>query len=222
MGGFSPVGHRISRPPSVKLEKTCANPSISSIKVEADSNAPVEETVVALYDYTANRSDELTIQRYDIIQVLYKDNASWWFGCLANGKQGYFPANYVANERLPEEVKQHQQVISPMSISEDGEAEVKSPTPTQMSAVISKSGELKLISEHDTDTESPVKPTLQKKKKKKKVASQISSVTASESSSTLIESESKIDARTTSKKKKKKAVTDHSSSGGTNYAFELD
>uniref|UniRef100_A0A8C0BZ76 Jouberin n=1 Tax=Buteo japonicus TaxID=224669 RepID=A0A8C0BZ76_9AVES len=54
--------------------------------------------VVALYDYTAHRSDELTIHRSDIIQVLYKDNDNWWFGSLANGQQGYFPANYVAGE----------------------------------------------------------------------------------------------------------------------------
>uniref|UniRef100_A0A8D2KWG0 Abelson helper integration site 1 n=1 Tax=Varanus komodoensis TaxID=61221 RepID=A0A8D2KWG0_VARKO len=50
--------------------------------------------VVALYDYTAHRSDELTIHCSDIIQVLYKDNDNWWFGSLANGQQGYFPANY--------------------------------------------------------------------------------------------------------------------------------
>ncbi|XP_078398492.1 jouberin isoform X2 [Cetorhinus maximus] len=219
-GGFSPVGHRFSRPPSVKIEKTCANPLISSIKVEADSNAPVEETVVALYDYTANRSDELTIQRYDIIQVLYKDNASWWFGRLANGKQGYFPANYVANERRPEEIKPHQQVINPVFVHEDEGAEVKSPTPTQMSAVISKSGELKSISEHDTDTESPVK--LASQKKKKKAASQSSGITTPESNLIVTESKPKIDARITSQKKKKKAVKDYCSSGGTNDAFELD
>uniref|UniRef100_A0A8B9PNY6 Jouberin n=1 Tax=Apteryx owenii TaxID=8824 RepID=A0A8B9PNY6_APTOW len=59
--------------------------------------------VVALYDYTAHRSDELTIHRSDIIQVLYKDNDNWWFGSLANGQQGYFPANYVAGEKEYEE-----------------------------------------------------------------------------------------------------------------------
>ncbi|KFQ02855.1 Jouberin, partial [Haliaeetus albicilla] len=58
---------------------------------------------VALYDYTAHRSDELTIHRSDIIQVLYKDNDNWWFGSLANGQQGYFPANYVAGEKEYEE-----------------------------------------------------------------------------------------------------------------------
>ncbi|XP_067882282.1 jouberin isoform X3 [Heterodontus francisci] len=218
-GGFSPVGHRFSRPPSIKLETACAYPLISSIKVEADSNAPVEETVVALYDYTAHRSDELTIQRYDIIQVLYKDNASWWFGRLANGKQGYFPANYVANERIPEEIQQHQHGNNPVFAYEDGEAEVKSPTPTQMSAVISNSGELKLISEHDTDTESSVKPTSQKKKK---AAALSSNVRTAESNSSVTEGEPKVDERTTRKKKKKKAVKDHWTRGGTNDAFELD
>ncbi|OXB68424.1 hypothetical protein ASZ78_010045, partial [Callipepla squamata] len=64
---------------------------------------PEQETVVALYDYTAHRSDELTIHRSDIIQVLYKDNDNWWFGSLANGQQGYFPANYVAGEKEYEE-----------------------------------------------------------------------------------------------------------------------
>ncbi|XP_067840929.1 jouberin isoform X2 [Heptranchias perlo] len=219
-GGFSPVGRRFSRPPSVKLEMTCAYPSISSIKVEADSNAPVEETVVALYDYTAHRSDELTIQRYDIIQVLYKDNENWWFGRLANGKQGYFPANYVANERIHEEAQPHQKDNNPALAYEDGEVEEKSPTPTKMSAVISKSGELKLISEHDTDTESPVKPALQKKKKK--AAAKPTDVTTSESNLMVTGGEPKIDARTTRKKKKKKAVKDHSTNGETNGAFELN
>lgn len=54
--------------------------------------------VVSLYDYRANRSDELTTRRGDVIQVLYKDNDNWWFGCLANGQQGYFLASYVADQ----------------------------------------------------------------------------------------------------------------------------
>uniref|UniRef100_A0A3Q3WQC7 SH3 domain-containing protein n=1 Tax=Mola mola TaxID=94237 RepID=A0A3Q3WQC7_MOLML len=57
----------------------------------------VQLIVVALYDYKANRSDELTICRGDAIQVLYKDNDNWWFGRLANGQQGYFLASYVAD-----------------------------------------------------------------------------------------------------------------------------
>ncbi|XP_062896500.1 jouberin isoform X1 [Mobula hypostoma] len=218
MGGFSPVGHRFIRPPSVKLEMTNANPSISSIKVEADSNAPVEETVVALYDYTAHRSDELTIQRYDIIQVLYKDNVNWWFGRLANGSQGYFPANYVANERIHEEIQPQQQDNNPPLVTEDEEAEVKSPTPTKMSAVISRSGELKLISEHDTDTESPVKPASQRKKKKK-LAKRLD-VTTLESNVMVAEDDHKIDAKTA--RKKKRSLRNKSTSGESNDAFKLD
>ncbi|KAG7249666.1 hypothetical protein CRUP_027749, partial [Coryphaenoides rupestris] len=55
--------------------------------------------VVSLYDYSADRSDELTVRRGDVIQVLYKDNHNWWFGRLAGGQQGYFPAAYVADEK---------------------------------------------------------------------------------------------------------------------------
>ena len=52
--------------------------------------------VVALYDYQANRSDELTMMRGDVIKVLYKDGPSWWFGeRRSDEKQGYFPVNYV-------------------------------------------------------------------------------------------------------------------------------
>uniref|UniRef100_A0A3Q4GUR5 Abelson helper integration site 1 n=1 Tax=Neolamprologus brichardi TaxID=32507 RepID=A0A3Q4GUR5_NEOBR len=58
----------------------------------------VNHTVVSLYDYKANRSDELTIRRGDVIQVLYKDNENWWFGRLENGQQGYFLASYVADQ----------------------------------------------------------------------------------------------------------------------------
>lgn len=54
--------------------------------------------VVALYDYNANHSDELTVRRGDVIRVLYKDNESWWFGRLTNGLQGYFLATYVTDQ----------------------------------------------------------------------------------------------------------------------------
>ncbi|XP_064412135.1 jouberin isoform X2 [Latimeria chalumnae] len=166
-GGFSPVAH-FSRVPSIKLQTIGTDRSALALKVETDGFTPVQETVVALYDYTAHRSDELTIHRSDIIQVLYKDNDNWWFGRLVNGQQGYFPANYVAGEReYEEEQLTGAQNASPSLPSEQIEAEEKSPTPTKMSAVISKLGELKFISEHDTDTESPVTQVIQKKKKKK-------------------------------------------------------
>ena len=48
-----------------------------------------------MYPYEANRADELTIQRGDVITVLYIDNENWQMGELADGTQGYFPSNYV-------------------------------------------------------------------------------------------------------------------------------
>ncbi|XP_034531432.1 jouberin isoform X2 [Notolabrus celidotus] len=93
--GFSPVGQRLKG--SFRLQPL---PDLfpSGVNAETDS-APVQQIVVALYDYRANRSDELTIRRGDVIQVLYKDNDNWWFGRLVNGQQGYFLASYVADQR---------------------------------------------------------------------------------------------------------------------------
>lgn len=48
-----------------------------------------------LYDYLAQRSDELTLIRGDRVKVIYKDNDNWWMGELENGQQGFFPTNYV-------------------------------------------------------------------------------------------------------------------------------
>ncbi|XP_053566874.1 jouberin [Bombina bombina] len=154
-GGFSPVGHTLSRTPSVKLQMSNTDAKVSSLKIEADSVLPVQETVVALYDYTAHRSDELTIQRSDIIHVLYKDNDNWWFGCLANGQQGYFPANYVATETQLEE-SQSSAETSALVHKEYYDIEETPKRLPGMSVVPNKSKDLKFMSQHDTDADSPV------------------------------------------------------------------
>uniref|UniRef100_A0A673K0A5 Jouberin n=1 Tax=Sinocyclocheilus rhinocerous TaxID=307959 RepID=A0A673K0A5_9TELE len=64
-----------------------------------------DQKVVSLYEYRANRSDELSIRRGDVIHVLYKDNDSWWFGRLVSGQEGYFPASYVADDGLTKKKK---------------------------------------------------------------------------------------------------------------------
>ncbi|XP_045428583.1 jouberin isoform X7 [Pipistrellus kuhlii] len=75
-----------------------------------DHHTDTAPMVVALYDYTANRSDELTIHRGDIIRVFFKDNEDWWYGSVGKGQEGYFPANHVASEtlyrELPPEIKE--------------------------------------------------------------------------------------------------------------------
>lgn len=185
-----------------------------------------QETVVALYDYTAHRSDELTIHRSDIIQVLYKDNDNWWFGSLANGQQGYFPANYVAGEKEYEE--QPSGLVpdcAPLLPKGTEETEESSPKPHKMSPAVSKSGDLKCISERDTDRDSPATQSVKKKKKriqKNEIENQpyLMGLDSPVSSANGVENEPT--AHGVELKKKKRAVrgSNLSTSGKTNTAFE--
>jgi len=47
----------------------------------------------ALYNYSAQEGDELSLKKGDIITII-KEHPDWWEGEL-NGKVGVFPANYV-------------------------------------------------------------------------------------------------------------------------------
>ncbi|XP_043932269.1 jouberin-like [Protopterus annectens] len=170
------------------------------------SGSASHEKVVALYDYTAQRSDELTFHRSDIIQVLYKDNDNWWFGRLASGQQGYFPANYVAGER---DYEQEQSLPSGQnSLTSHVNEATECPTPTKMSAVISKLGDLKFVSEHDdTDTESPAtKPAVKKKKKKPGPSTSEWSIQATPSSLSVAADEPDNSMAVVKKKKKSMAI----------------
>ncbi|CAL8291800.1 unnamed protein product [Gadus morhua 'NCC'] len=160
--GFSPVGRRLKGAGSLQTRR----PVSSGPRLESDSAAG-HPTVVSLYDYTANRSDELTLQRGDVIQVLYKDNHNWWFGCLANGHQGYFPATYAADER---EFNEDMDALeTPLATGSDGPGGERA-TPTKVSAAISSSGELRFLSEQDTEPELTTTKRAQRKKKVKRHA----------------------------------------------------
>uniref|UniRef100_A0A3Q3X6U5 SH3 domain-containing protein n=1 Tax=Mola mola TaxID=94237 RepID=A0A3Q3X6U5_MOLML len=52
------------------------------------------EKVVAIYDYTADKEDELSFQEGAIIYVM-KKNEDGWFEGVMNGATGLFPGNYV-------------------------------------------------------------------------------------------------------------------------------
>ncbi|XP_073893182.1 jouberin isoform X13 [Macaca fascicularis] len=110
-------------------------------------------TVVALYDYTANRSDELTIHRGDIIRVFFRDNEDWWYGSIGEGQEGYFPANHVASEtlyqELPPEIKERSPPLSP----EEKTKIEKSPAPQKQSINKNKSQDFRLGSESMTHSE---------------------------------------------------------------------
>ncbi|XP_038155470.1 jouberin [Cyprinodon tularosa] len=157
---FSPISRRLKGASSLKLHATVPDQTSSGF-YDPDS-APVQQTVVSLYDYRANRSDELTIRRGDVIQVLYKDNDTWWFGSLLNGLQGYFLASYVVDQSEFSEDSAERELAS-MEKAERS-------TPTRVCAAVSSSGELRFLSEttfSDTDPELTDAKTRRKKKVKK-------------------------------------------------------
>lgn len=52
------------------------------------------EKVVAIYDYNADKEDELSFQEGAKIFVLKKNDDGWWEGVM-DGITGLFPGNYV-------------------------------------------------------------------------------------------------------------------------------
>ncbi|XP_060790422.1 jouberin isoform X1 [Neoarius graeffei] len=160
--GSTAFGHPIRRTPSLK-QRSLPDHEFS-LQVETDVEQ-VQQTVVTLYDYNANRSDELMLRRGDVIHVLHKDNDNWWFGCLASGHRGYFPAAYVADEKGFDEELSWAIEAQPGPSQQISEG-VNEVTATKLSAAVSASGELKIISEQDTDAEAP---SVKIKKKKKRV-----------------------------------------------------
>ncbi|PAA77392.1 hypothetical protein BOX15_Mlig028412g4, partial [Macrostomum lignano] len=53
------------------------------------------QRVLAIYEYTADKDDELTFRENDVIYVVKKNDDGWWEGYMAGGVSGLFPGNYV-------------------------------------------------------------------------------------------------------------------------------
>ncbi|XP_057305482.1 jouberin-like [Hydractinia symbiolongicarpus] len=107
-----------------------------------------KKKVVSLYEYKPNRADELALQPNDLITVLYEDNENWWMGQLQDGRQGYFPVNYV--------------------MEADESYSKKSSLPTKKknvthSAAVDKHGDFKIISGTESDTAVDVKRARKKR-----------------------------------------------------------
>ncbi|XP_061330997.1 jouberin isoform X1 [Pezoporus flaviventris] len=224
-GCFSPVGNPLSRTLLGRLQTN--DECLTALGMRGGRSCPLgQETVVALYDYTAHRSDELTIHRSDIIQVLYKDNDNWWFGSLANGQQGYFPANYVAGEKEYEE--QPSGLVpdsAPLLPEGPTEAEEDSATLHKMSPVISKSEDLKSNSELDRESNSPATQGAKKKKKRiqrneRENQHSLMGLDTSVSSVTANGVENEPTAHGVELKKKAVRGSNLSTNGKTNIAFE--
>lgn len=61
----------------------------------------MEDVVVVLHDYSAQRSDELDLIKGEEILVLVRENETWLMGeSIRTKQQGYFPASYVQEKSL--------------------------------------------------------------------------------------------------------------------------
>uniref|UniRef100_A0A674JC94 1-phosphatidylinositol 4,5-bisphosphate phosphodiesterase gamma n=1 Tax=Terrapene triunguis TaxID=2587831 RepID=A0A674JC94_9SAUR len=63
--------------------------------VEANPMPTFKCAVKALFDYKAQREDELTFMKNAIIQNVEKQEGGWWRGDYGGKKQLWFPSNYV-------------------------------------------------------------------------------------------------------------------------------
>lgn len=48
----------------------------------------------AAFDFPPENERELELKKGDVVEVL-QEVEEWWYGILPNGKEGYFPSNYV-------------------------------------------------------------------------------------------------------------------------------
>ena len=54
---------------------------------------------VALYDYEARISEDLSIKKHERLQIINTSDDDWWYArSLKTNKEGYIPSNYVAPE----------------------------------------------------------------------------------------------------------------------------
>ncbi|KFQ10087.1 1-phosphatidylinositol 4,5-bisphosphate phosphodiesterase gamma-1, partial [Haliaeetus albicilla] len=70
-------------------------------------------TVKALYDYKAQREDELSFCKQAIIHNVDKQDGGWWRGDYGGKKQLWFPANYV--EEISTQAQEQDEAVSAMS-----------------------------------------------------------------------------------------------------------
>ncbi|XP_071837617.1 jouberin-like isoform X4 [Apostichopus japonicus] len=185
--GHYQSGYSRSGTPTIGLKTGSGGKAIFTFNPDlsvASTNPEEYPKVRALYDYTAQRSDELNIIEGDVIKVLHEDNDNWWMGELENGDQGYFPANYVEdisgtrqtgiqpNISVGFDENDNGLAASAKSQgSRDRKKNSRGTSSSHFSAVTTKDGNLKILSgPEDSEIESTTKSQTAKKSKRKKQA----------------------------------------------------
>ncbi|XP_061464561.1 nostrin [Rhineura floridana] len=73
---------------------TVRNSRLPATTLQPENGDSVCGMCMALYDYHAEREDELCLNKGDMIAIHEKEEDGWWYGSL-NGEKGIFPATYV-------------------------------------------------------------------------------------------------------------------------------
>lgn len=60
----------------------------------SEETLDIQVLVRALYDYESEDATNLSFKKDDVIQVLAQLESGWWAG-HCDGRQGWFPSNYV-------------------------------------------------------------------------------------------------------------------------------
>ncbi|CDQ86424.1 unnamed protein product [Oncorhynchus mykiss] len=87
--------------------------------VEANQMPTFKCTVKAMYEYKAQRDDELSFSKNAIIQNVDKQEGGWWKGDCGGKKQLWFPANYV-EEISPSAVEPDRSVLGARHLPKHG------------------------------------------------------------------------------------------------------
>lgn len=66
-----------------------------SAKQPGSSARSVPFKAIALYDYSAKNTDELSFKEGDSVSVTDCSDGPWWYGSVAGKGSGCFPSNYV-------------------------------------------------------------------------------------------------------------------------------
>jgi hypothetical protein len=62
-----------------------------------DTNAEGQLIYVALYDYKARTTEDLSFQKGEKMEIINNQEGGWWqVKSLSSGESGYAPSNYIA------------------------------------------------------------------------------------------------------------------------------
>ena len=95
-----PPGQQLPPPPGPQQQNQYGVGGGRKLSQNQNSGVPIWvpknyiERVSAIYDYAADKDDELSFQEGAIIYVLKKNDDGWWEGVM-DGVTGLFPGNYV-------------------------------------------------------------------------------------------------------------------------------